>query len=93
MSNDEFVRMLEQLIWPGGRRNDEQFALALRPRFAAKALSVSPRTLWEWTRAGIVPCVRIGKGKRQTVLYSVADLQTWLTKQAESVKGGDHDPR
>ena len=45
--------------------------LALRPRDAARMLGVSPRTLWGWTRAGIVPCVRVGTGKRKTVLYSV----------------------
>jgi predicted site-specific integrase-resolvase len=67
--------------------------LALRPRDAAKLLAVSPRTLWAWTRAGIVPCVRVGTGKRKTVLYSVTDLQAWLTRQAEASKGVPGDPR
>jgi excisionase family DNA binding protein len=62
--------------------------LALRPRDAARLLGVSPRTLWGWTRAGIVPCVRVGTGKRRTVLYSMADLQAWLTKNTEGTKGG-----
>lgn len=62
--------------------------LALRPRDAARLLGVSPRTLWGWTRVGIVPCVRVGTGKRRTVLYPVADLQTWLTRQTEGSKGG-----
>jgi predicted site-specific integrase-resolvase len=66
--------------------------LALRPRDAARMLGISPRTLWEWTRVGIVPCARIGTGKRRTVLYSVADLQIWLSRQAEAAKGGEHDP-
>lgn len=61
--------------------------LALRPRDAARMLGISPRTLWAWTRAGIVPCVRVGTGKRKTVLYSVADLQAWLTRRAEAGKG------
>lgn len=61
--------------------------LALRPRDAAKMLGVSPRTLWGWTQAGIVPCVRVGTGKRKTVLYAVAELQAWLTRQAEAAKG------
>ena len=52
-------------------------------------LGVSPRTLWGWTRAGIVPCARVGTGKRRTVLYPVADLQTWLTRQTEGAKGGE----
>jgi excisionase family DNA binding protein len=62
--------------------------LSLRPRQAAKALGVSPRKLWEWTRAGIIPCVRIGTGKRQTILYPVAELQGWLAQRVEAAKGG-----
>ena len=61
---------------------------AVRPPEAARILGVSPRTLWGWTKAGLVPCVRVGTGKRKTVLYSVADLQVWLTRQTEATKGG-----
>ena len=69
--------------------DNPQPPLALRPRDAARMLGVSPRTLWGWTRAGIVPCARVGTGKRRTVLYPVADLQTWLTRQTEGAKGGE----
>jgi excisionase family DNA binding protein len=68
--------------------DNSQPPLALRPREAARQLGISPRTLWEWTRTGIVPCVRVGTGKRKTVLYPVAELQAWLTRQAEAAKGG-----
>jgi predicted site-specific integrase-resolvase len=68
--------------------DNAQPPMALRPRDAARMLGISPRTLWAWTRAGIVPCVRVGTGKRKTVLYSVADLQAWLMRQAEAAKGG-----
>ena len=65
-------------------------SLALRPREAAKALGISPRTLWGLTAPrGPIPCLRIGQGKRQTVLYPVAELQAWLSRQAE--KGGNDD--
>jgi hypothetical protein len=65
-------------------------SLALRPREAAKALGISARTLWGLTAPrGPIPCLRIGHGKRQTVLYPVADLQAWLSRQAEGAKGGD----
>ena len=64
--------------------NIVQSPIALRPREAARMLSISPRTLWEWTRAGIIPCARVGTGKRRTVLYPVADLQTWLIRQANN---------
>jgi predicted site-specific integrase-resolvase len=60
--------------------------LALRPRDAAKALGISPRLLWQLTHDGVVPCVRIGNGKRRTVLYSVTDLQAWLSRQARGVQ-------
>jgi len=69
-------------------------SLALRPREAAKALGISARTLWGLTAPrGPIPCLRIGHGKRRTVLYPVAELQAWLRRQAEAEKGGDDDAR
>jgi excisionase family DNA binding protein len=62
--------------------------LALRPREAAKALGISTRHLWQLTKDGHIPCVRVGSGTRKTVLYPVADLQAWLTRQAQA-KGGE----
>jgi excisionase family DNA binding protein len=62
--------------------------LALRPHEAAKALGISPRLLWQLTKDGHVPCVRVGSGKRRTVLYPLAELQAWLTRQAVPAKGG-----
>jgi len=59
-----------------GGRSD--VALALRPREAARALGVCGKTLWSWTKAGIVPHVRIGKA----ILYPVAELEAWLRQQA-----------
>ena len=67
--------------------------LALRPREAAKALGISPRLLWQLTHDGHVPCVRVGSGKRRTVLYPTAELQAWLTRHAEAAKGGRDDSR
>lgn len=63
--------------------------LALRPRDAAKALGISPRHLWQLTQDGVIPCVRVGSGKRKTVLYPLADLQAWLTRQAAATKCGE----
>jgi excisionase family DNA binding protein len=67
--------------------------LALRPREAAKALGISPRLLWQLTHDGVVPCVRVGSGKRRTVLYPTADLQAWLSQQTAAAKGGEDDAR
>lgn len=66
---------------------DLSFPLALRPRAAAKALGISTRHLWQLTKDGHIPCVRVGSGTRKTVLYSVAELQAWLTRQAAQAKG------
>jgi excisionase family DNA binding protein len=52
--------------------------LALRPKDAARALSISERHLWQLTHDGAIPCTRIGSGKRKTVLYSKAALEDWL---------------
>ena len=70
-----------------------QTPLALRPREAAKALGISPRLLWQLTHNGHIPCVRVGSGKRRTVLYPTTDLQAWLSRQAEPAKGGNDDAR
>ena len=69
-------------------KKDVSTPLALRPRDAAKALGISPRHLWQLTKDGHVPCVRTGTGKRQTVLYPLADLQAWLSEKANAAKGG-----
>jgi hypothetical protein len=61
--------------------------LAMRPYNAAKALGISPRLLWQLTKDGAVPCVRVGSGKRKTILYPVAELQAWLAQQAQAGKG------
>jgi excisionase family DNA binding protein len=66
-------------------------SLALRPRDAAKALGISPRLLWQLTHDGEIPCVRVGNGKRQTVLYPTADLQTWLSRRAGEAMGAEND--
>jgi len=63
--------------------------LALRPREAAKALGISPRLLWQLTHDGAIPCVRVGSGKRRTVLYPMAELQAWLSRQAQAAQGAN----
>lgn len=63
--------------------------LALRPREAAKALGISARHLWQLTRDGLIPCVRVGSGTRKTVLYPVAQLQAWLDRQTAAKEGDE----
>jgi excisionase family DNA binding protein len=70
---------------------DLSSSLALRPREAAKALGISARHLWQLTKDGLIPCVRVGTGTRKTVLYPVVELEAWLRRQAATAKGGKHD--
>jgi excisionase family DNA binding protein len=58
--------------------------LALRRRDAARALGISERTLWSWTKAGIVPHVRLGS----CILYPTDLLRDWLAKGAGNANGG-----
>jgi len=52
---------------------------------AAKALGVSPRTVWTLTQEGALTCVRIGR----RVLYDPADVRTFVDRCRE---GGDEQP-
>lgn len=54
--------------------------LALRPQDAAKALGISPRTLWALTvPRGPIPCVRLGNSVR----YCPDALRRFLTAKTE----------
>jgi excisionase family DNA binding protein len=57
--------------------------LALRAKEAARALGISHRTLWQLTKDGHVPCVRLGTGTRKTILYPTEMLQGWLASRAK----------
>ena len=54
--------------------------LLVSPRQAARLLSVSERTLFTWTKAGQVPCVKLGR----LVRYSVDSLKEFIA-EAEKV--------
>jgi excisionase family DNA binding protein len=53
--------------------------LLLKSREAAKTLCISERKLWELTRKGKIPHVRIDRAVR----YDTRDLQAWV----ETMKG------
>lgn len=44
---------------------------------ASKALGICTKTLWTLTKAGSIPCVRIGV----RVLYDPLDLKRWIESQ------------
>jgi predicted DNA-binding transcriptional regulator AlpA len=56
--------------------------LAMRPREAAKALGISERLLWEWTRRGLVPHVKNGG----VVVYPTDSLREWLRQCARTAE-------
>jgi predicted DNA-binding transcriptional regulator AlpA len=62
----------------------------MRARETAKALGISARHLWALTAPrGPIPVIRIGSGKRKTVLYPVAELQVWLARQTAKPERGE----
>ncbi|MCA9074634.1 MAG: helix-turn-helix domain-containing protein [Planctomycetaceae bacterium] len=62
---------------------DEQ-RLLLKPREAAKLLSISERQLWEHTTPrGPIPVTRIGN----CVRYSLNALQDYIRKQEQRTEG------
>ena len=55
--------------------------LALRPKDAAKALGIGQRKLWELTKAGTIPHVKVGTA----TLYPIDELRAWLSANATKV--------
>lgn len=58
----------------------EQTTLALRPRDAARALGISERLLFDLTKSGVVPHVRLG---RKLIVYPIDSLRAWLAAQVQ----------
>ena len=58
-------------------RNPVEERLLLKPRDAARILSISERTLW----GSGIPKIRIGK---RGVRYSIDDLRDWIVQRTES---------
>ncbi len=56
----------------------------LTTRETAAYFRVHPTSIRRWTRAGLLPCVRIGTGSasRRTVRYRVEDLRRLAAKLA-----------
>jgi hypothetical protein len=66
--------------------------LAMRPIVAARAIGVSPRTLWSLTQRGEIPHAKVGR----VTVYPTAALLRWLeeiaahppVKRPEAAEGG-----
>jgi len=46
----------------------------------ARILSISERSLWQLTRDGVLPCVRIGRSVR----YTARSLEEWIRSREAS---------
>lgn len=72
-----------------GTSADGDARRALRPREGAKAQGISSRTFWGLTSPRRpVPCFRTGHGRRQTVLYPVAEMRARLSQRVEAATLG-----
>ena len=58
---------------PAGERYLSKMEVAAR-------LGMTVRTVEHWMRRGIIPYVKIGKGRRATVLFKWAEIETHLRK-------------
>jgi excisionase family DNA binding protein len=58
---------------------EQPTAMLLTALHAAKALAISPRTLWELTHRGEIPCIKIGRAVR----YDPEDLRAWINARKE----------
>lgn len=56
--------------------------LLLKADEAAAQLNISPRSLWQYTKSGELPCVRMGRSVR----YVPADLEAFIVSR----KGMNH---
>ncbi len=61
-------------------RTEQTFEpMLLTPRQAARVLNVSERTLWQRTKDGMIPAIKIG----HLVRYSPDDLRNWIRQASE----------
>lgn len=67
--------------------------LALRPREAAKMLSISDRTLWRLTKEGKIPCVKLGEGRTHAVLYPISELEKFLSQMVAPISTALPEPK
>jgi excisionase family DNA binding protein len=57
--------------------NNKYEKILLKPQEAAYQLAISQRTLWQLTKDGQIPCVRI----KQMVRYDQEDITTYINSK------------
>ncbi len=63
--------------------------LLLKAEDAARALAISPRTLWSLTKCGEIPCVRL----MRSVRYDPQDLARFIDAQKGLAEEAQEDYR
>jgi len=64
--------------------------LLISPREACYRLGgISQRHLWNLTRRGLIPCVRLGR----RVFYRPADLEVFIENVARQAEAAEHEGR
>lgn len=53
-------------------------------------LGKTPRTIEHWMQQGVIPYIKIGKGRRATVLFKWADIEAHLKANFSGGSGEQH---
>ena len=69
-----------------GPKPANDLPLAMRPVEAARTLGISPRTLWQLTKDGLIPYAMLGRCK----VYPYAMLLAWLEKKTFTPDAHQH---
>jgi hypothetical protein len=71
--------------------------LLVSPREAAIALQISERTLWTYTAAGLIRCVRMpsngAKGSKIAKRYEIAELQRFIDRHVAGMEQNPQEPQ
>lgn len=67
-----------ELIHEHSEKTGAQNPYMLKTEVAA-LIRKTPRTVEAWMKAGVLPYIKIGKGRRATVLFRRADIDAHLT--------------
>jgi hypothetical protein len=70
------MRLSQDFLGQGGDQNSGDCFISKTD--VAVRLGKTPRTIEFWMRQGIIPYIKIGKGRRATVLFKWADIEAHL---------------
>lgn len=56
----------------------------LTPQDVAALLRIKPTTVYEWTRTGLMPCIRLGRAVR----FTRPMVEEWAARHVDGGSGG-----